>query len=41
VDTLAKTCGPGFAKGYRSGMHLPTLRKRCKSLHGYLKKHRR
>lgn len=43
VGTLRKTYGPGFAKGYRSDMHLHTLlkRKRCESLHDYLRKHHR
>lgn len=43
VGSLRKTYGPGFAKGFRADMHLHTLlkRKRCKSLHEYLKKHHR
>lgn len=43
VGTLRKTYGSSFAKGYRADMHLHTLlkRKRCKSLHDYLRKHHR
>lgn len=43
VGTLRNTYGSSFAKGYRADMHLHTLlkRKRCKSLHDYLRKHHR
>ncbi len=43
VGTLRKKYGASFAKGYRSDMHLHTLlkRKRCESLHDYLRKYHR
>ena len=43
IGSLRKTYGPSFAKGFRADMHLHTLlkRKRCKSLHDYLRKHHR
>ena len=36
VDSLRKTYGPGFAN-----LHTSLKRKRCKSLHEYLRKHHR
>jgi len=43
VGSLRKTYGPGFAKKYRTDMHLHTLLKRARSesLHDYLRKHHR